>query len=66
MINKTSTKANPWHIIPADDKKNMRLMVAKVIKEKLKTLNISYPESSDERQAELISFIEVINKQNAE
>ena len=22
MINKTATKANPWHVVPADDKKN--------------------------------------------
>jgi len=66
LINETSTKSNPWHIIPADDKKNMRLVVAKVIQEKLKTLDINYPKSSNERQAELTSFIEIINQQNAE
>ncbi|MCL4157405.1 UNVERIFIED_CONTAM: hypothetical protein GTU68_067025 [Idotea baltica] len=64
LIIETSTKDCPWHIIPADDKKNMRLIVAKVLQEKLKKLDISYPESSDERQAELLSFIDVIKKQN--
>jgi hypothetical protein len=44
----------------------MRLVVAKVIQEKLKTLDINYPKSSNERQAELTSFIEIINQQNAE
>lgn len=66
LINETSTKDCPWHIVPADDKKNMRLIVAKVLQEKLKNLDISYPESSDERQKELQSFIDVIKKQNEE
>ncbi|MFT5883831.1 MAG: PPK2 family polyphosphate:nucleotide phosphotransferase [Arcticibacterium sp.] len=66
LINETSTKENPWHIIPADDKKNMRLIVADVLKEKLKSLDISYPASSDARQKELMSFIEVIRGQDSE
>jgi len=66
LINETSTKENPWHIIPADDKKNMRLIVAEVLKEKLKSLDISYPASSDARQNELMSFIEVIRGQDSE
>ncbi len=66
LINETSTKENPWHVIPADDKKNMRLIVAEVLKEKLKSLDISYPDSSDERQEELKSFIEVIRAQDTE
>ncbi|MFT6879576.1 MAG: PPK2 family polyphosphate:nucleotide phosphotransferase [Arcticibacterium sp.] len=64
LINETSTKDNPWHIIPADDKKNMRLIVADVLKEKLKSLAICYPASNEERQKELMSFVKIIKKQN--
>ena len=35
MINETSTDQNPWYVVPADDKKNMRLLVAKIISENL-------------------------------
>lgn len=64
MLQNTATTLNPWHVIPADDKKNMRLIVASAIRDKLKTLEIEYPASSDERQKELESFITVINQQN--
>ena len=36
-INHTSTEHAPWHIIPADNKKTTRLLVAKIIYEKMKT-----------------------------
>ena len=52
-INATATPSAPWFVIPADDKKNMRLLVAEVIRDEMKALNLSYPEVSDERRAEL-------------
>ncbi|YCM45102.1 polyphosphate kinase 2 family protein [Verrucomicrobiaceae bacterium 227] len=52
-INATATRSAPWFVIPADDKKNMRLLVAEVIRDEMKALNLSYPEVSDERRAEL-------------
>lgn len=36
LINKTSTKATPWFVIPADDKEMAHLMVAKIMLSKLK------------------------------
>lgn len=36
LINKTSTKAAPWFVIPADDKEMAHLMVAKIMLSKLK------------------------------
>ena len=59
-INATSTTKTPWYIIPADDKKNMRLIVAKVIVEELKKLNMGYPESDEARQKELKKLIKII------
>lgn len=64
MINETSTEKSPWYVVPADDKKNMRLIVAKIMTENLKELNLDYPESSEERQTELLSMIETIKEQN--
>jgi PPK2 family polyphosphate:nucleotide phosphotransferase len=63
-INATATKKSPWYVIPADDKRNMRLIVGKIIGEELKKMDLKYPETSPERAAELKQFIEVITKQN--
>lgn len=64
MINNTATEAAPWYSIPADDKLNMRLMVAQAIKDNLKKLPMTYPESDDSRQEELKKFISIIEEQN--
>jgi PPK2 family polyphosphate:nucleotide phosphotransferase len=65
-INATATTKAPWYVVPADDKKNMRLMVAKIITEELKKLDMAYPASTPERQAELQKLIEIIQKQDRE
>jgi PPK2 family polyphosphate:nucleotide phosphotransferase len=41
---KTTTSHAPWYVIPADDKRNARLLMSEVILEALKALNLSYPE----------------------
>jgi PPK2 family polyphosphate:nucleotide phosphotransferase len=43
LLNKCSTKAAPWYIIPADRKWFRNWMVATIIVEKLKSLNPQYP-----------------------
>lgn len=55
-LSATSTKNAPWYIIPADDKKNTRLIIAEIILETFKDLNMSYPEASPERLQELQAF----------
>jgi PPK2 family polyphosphate:nucleotide phosphotransferase len=64
MINETSTEKNPWYVVPADDKKNMRLIVAKIIVEKLKELKMSYPEPDEARKQTLLGLIDTIKQQN--
>ncbi|MBP8155496.1 MAG: polyphosphate kinase 2 family protein [Leadbetterella sp.] len=66
MINETSTVKNPWYVVPADDKKNMRLIVAKIIVEKLKELKMSYPEPDEARKQTLLGLIDTIKQQNLE
>jgi len=50
-INETATKQCPWYVVPADDKKTMRLIVSQIILENLQDLKIDYPElDKDERE----------------
>lgn len=63
-INETASKKAPWFVIPADDKKNLRLIVGQIIAEELTKMDMNYPDSSPERVKELHHFIDVINEQN--
>jgi PPK2 family polyphosphate:nucleotide phosphotransferase len=54
MLGKTSTQWAPWHVIPADHKWFTRSLVARIIIDKLKSLNLSYPALSGKQQAELL------------
>lgn len=53
MINHTSTKHAPWHIIPADHKWFTHLQVSDVIVETLKGLDLHYPGVTAEQKARL-------------
>jgi PPK2 family polyphosphate:nucleotide phosphotransferase len=58
----TSTAAAPWHVVPADDKENARLIVSQIVLETLESLDMAYPDVSADRHAELLA----IRKQLAE
>ena len=49
----TSTRQAPWHIVPADDKRNARLIVSHIIVDALKRLDIRYPRSDAKHRREL-------------
>ncbi|KAA0991089.1 polyphosphate kinase 2 family protein [Dyadobacter aurulentus] len=61
-INATASEKAPWYVVPADDKKNMRLCVAKIIQEELKNMKMSYP--APENGELLQQYIGVIKEQN--
>jgi len=52
-LSATSTKTAPWYVVPADDKKNARLIISNVILDTLKSLDMSYPKPTKARQKEL-------------
>ena len=52
-ISATSTKDALWHIVPADDSLSARLYVSEIITDALKAMDLSIPEPSPERLAEL-------------
>lgn len=62
-IDETATDKAPWYVIPADDKKNMRLLVGRVIIEELKKLPIADPKPDEKRFKELQKLISVIRAQ---
>jgi polyphosphate kinase 2 (PPK2 family) len=39
----TSTTDSPWHVVPADDKENARLIVSQIVLDTLEGLHMSYP-----------------------
>ena len=64
-IKNTSTTYAPWYIIPADDKKVTRYLVAKTILEELKKYkDISYPELPDDIEKHIASYRdELVNEE---
>jgi PPK2 family polyphosphate:nucleotide phosphotransferase len=52
----TSSKHAPWYVIPADDKEDARLIVAKVVVDTLRDLKMSYPKTDAKRRRELLAI----------
>jgi PPK2 family polyphosphate:nucleotide phosphotransferase len=52
-LSATSTRDAPWYCVPADDKRNTRLIVAQAIVDALKALNLEYPEVDAEQRKKL-------------
>ena len=48
VLNKTSTPWAPWYIVPANRKWYRNLVVAEVLVEALKGLNMNYPEPKED------------------
>lgn len=61
-LSATSTETAPWYVIPADDKKNARLIISQIVLETLKSLGMRYPETDDNRRRELLSIREQLVK----
>jgi PPK2 family polyphosphate:nucleotide phosphotransferase len=49
----TSTKETPWYVVPADDKKNARLIVSEIVLDVFKGLQMAYPKPTAKRRREL-------------
>jgi len=61
-LSATSTKHGHWHIVPADDKPNARLIIAQVILEALVSMKLKYPSTSDARRKELLAIRKLLAK----
>lgn len=49
----TSTSDCPWYVVPADDKKNARLIVSRIVLDAMKGLKMRYPKADAKRRQEL-------------
>jgi PPK2 family polyphosphate:nucleotide phosphotransferase len=52
-LSATSTKEAPWYVVPADDKNNARLLVAEIILNTFRSLDLAYPKAGPARKREL-------------
>lgn len=64
-INATAAAHAPWYVIPADDKRNMRLIVAQAILDQMRQLEMNYPEVNDKRRAELQTYRDMLENENS-
>ncbi len=53
VLDKTSTAAAPWYVVPGNDKKNARLIISQIIISELNRLELSFPPVTDEFRAKL-------------
>lgn len=59
-IRKTATDDCPWYVVPADDKKNMRLIVSAAILHEMQGMKLKYPELPAEQKAHLAQAKQIL------
>jgi PPK2 family polyphosphate:nucleotide phosphotransferase len=62
LLKNTSTQSNPWHVIPADDKPLMRLLVAEILIKELSKLNPHYPAMPEFSDKDLLLIDELVQR----
>lgn len=62
-IRETATPDSPWYIVPADSKKNMRLLVAAIIRHEMKKFHLAWPEFPQEHRDALTRSRDVLMKE---
>lgn len=55
-LSATSTAIAPWYVVPADDKKNARLIISRIILDAFEGLKMAYPKPGAKRRRELQSI----------
>ncbi|CAG4907428.1 unnamed protein product [Acidocella sp. C78] len=61
-LNATSTVDSPWYAVPADDKRNARLIISNILLETMQELDMNYPKVSGKRKKELARIREDLAK----
>lgn len=62
-LSETSTKIAPWYVVPADNKKNARLIISRIIIDTFKSLKMQYPITDTRRREELLSIREQLRQE---
>nr|MBA2737928.1 polyphosphate kinase 2 family protein [Pyrinomonadaceae bacterium] len=63
-IEATSTKEAPWYIVPADKKWFTRVAVSEIILKKLESMNLQYPQVTEEHRRSLLEAKELLENEN--
>jgi PPK2 family polyphosphate:nucleotide phosphotransferase len=61
-LSATSTRESPWYVVPADDKKNARLIISQILLDTLRQLKLEYPKLADEQKKELRAMRKLLAK----
>jgi PPK2 family polyphosphate:nucleotide phosphotransferase len=61
-LSATSTRRAPWHVVPADDKKNARLIVSATVVDALRGFKMRYPEATPEVRRRLAAIRQLLAK----
>jgi PPK2 family polyphosphate:nucleotide phosphotransferase len=61
-LSATSTEIAPWYVVPADDKRNARLIIAKTIADTFTSMDMHYPQLDDKRLADLQKYRKLLVK----
>ncbi|GMW03058.1 MAG: PPK2 family polyphosphate--nucleotide phosphotransferase [Candidatus Hydrogenedentota bacterium] len=64
-LSATSTKNAPWYVVPADDKKNARLIVSEIVRQTLRELPMEFPKVDKARLEELKAFRATLSEPGA-
>ena len=64
-LSATSTSESPWYVVPADDKKNARLIISQILLDTLRQLKLEYPRITDEQQKELRAIRKLLASRSA-
>jgi PPK2 family polyphosphate:nucleotide phosphotransferase len=52
----TSTHHAPWHVVPADDKENARLIISRIVLDAMAHLKMKFPKTTPEHHEELVAI----------
>lgn len=61
-LSATSTKRAPWFAVPADDKKNARLIISQIILDALNDMKVVFPKVDAKRKKELAELRKLLSK----
>jgi hypothetical protein len=61
-LSATNTSDVPWYVVPADDKKNARLIVSQIVLDTFDELKMSYPKTTAARRKELLAICKGLAK----
>jgi PPK2 family polyphosphate:nucleotide phosphotransferase len=61
-LSATSTHSAPWYVVPADDKRNARLIVSRIIVSTLRALKMEYPQPTPQRRREMAQVRKLLAK----